>query len=57
MTTHSHAHHRFAHSWSAILGSLSARWSDYRALRRIESVPYAVMKDVGFPGADGNHGR
>jgi hypothetical protein len=26
----------------------SRKWREYRALRDIESVPYSVMKDIGF---------
>lgn len=31
---------------------IRSRWADYRLMRSIESVPYDVMKDVGFPAAE-----
>lgn len=31
---------------------LRSRWADYRLVRSIESVPFDVMKDVGFPAAE-----
>jgi hypothetical protein len=37
---------------SGIIGYVSARWREYRLMRQIESVPYDVMKDVGFPAAE-----
>ena len=29
-----------------------SKWQDYKLMRNIESVPYDVMKDVGFPAAE-----
>ncbi|MBL0373190.1 hypothetical protein JJB09_14230 [Rhizobium sp. KVB221] len=34
------------------IASLRKRWSDYRMMREIESVPFDVMKDVGFRAPD-----
>jgi hypothetical protein len=34
---------------------VTRRWHDYRLMRAIESVPYDVMKDVGFPAAGRAH--
>lgn len=31
---------------------IRSRWADYRLMRSLESVPYDVMKDVGFPAAE-----
>jgi hypothetical protein len=31
---------------------IRGKWADYRLMRSIESVPYDVMKDVGFPAAE-----
>jgi hypothetical protein len=37
---------------SGFIAFISAKWSEYRLMRSIESVPYDVMKDVGFPAAE-----
>jgi hypothetical protein len=34
------------------LSLIRSKWADYRLMRSIESVPYDVMKDVGFPAAE-----
>jgi hypothetical protein len=41
----SRPHHGF-------ISYIRSRWADYRLMRSIESVPYDVMKDVGFPAAE-----
>ena len=30
---------------------IRSKWEEHRLMRTIESVPYDVMKDVGFPAA------
>lgn len=39
-------------AFSGVIGFVSARWREHRLMRQIESVPYDVMKDVGFPAAE-----
>jgi hypothetical protein len=34
---------------------IRSRWAEYRLMRSMESVPYAVMKDIGFPAAEREH--
>jgi hypothetical protein len=34
--------------FAAIVG----KWREYRRMRDIESLPYAVMKDIGFRAAE-----
>lgn len=43
---------RLSLSLSGIVAFIGAKWSEYRLMRSIESVPYDVMKDVGFPAAE-----
>jgi hypothetical protein len=31
-----------------LFATIAGKWREYRALRDIESVPYSVMKDIGF---------
>ena len=38
-----------------LIGLVGRRWQEYRLMRAIESVPYDVMKDVGFPAAERTH--
>ena len=33
-----------------------AKWREHQLMRSIESVPYDVMKDVGFPAAERANG-
>jgi hypothetical protein len=35
-----------------IISFIRGKWAEYRLMRSIESVPYDVMKDVGFPAAE-----
>lgn len=37
---------------SGFLASLVGRWREYRMLRDAESLPFDVMKDIGFRAAD-----
>lgn len=37
---------------SGFLTFIRSQWAEYRLMRSIESVPYDVMKDVGFPAAE-----
>lgn len=37
---------------SGFLSFIRSKWAEYRLMRSIESVPYDVMKDVGFPAAE-----
>lgn len=49
---------RFGHHSStpsatgAFIASLIGKWRQYRLLRDAESVPYAVMKDIGFRSSE-----
>lgn len=36
----------------AFISAIRSRWEDYRLMRSLESVPYDVMKDVGFPAPE-----
>lgn len=35
-----------------ILASFVGKWKEYRMLRDAESLPFAVMKDIGFRAAE-----
>jgi hypothetical protein len=37
---------------SGFIATLVAKWQDYRMMRELESVPYTVMKDIGFRAAE-----
>jgi hypothetical protein len=37
---------------AAFLVGVSSRWQAYRDLQALGQVPFEVMKDVGFPGAE-----
>ena len=37
---------------TTLLGGLASRWRAYRDLQALDDVPFDVMKDVGFPGAE-----
>lgn len=37
---------------SGLLASLVGRWREYRMLRDAESLPFELMKDIGFRAAD-----
>jgi hypothetical protein len=45
---HSSTHYRA----SGFVASLIGKWQEYRMLRDAESLPYAVMKDIGFRAAE-----
>ena len=47
-TTHGTGHF----SGSAFISALVARWQQYRIIRDLESVPFDVMKDIGFRAAE-----
>ena len=36
----------------SFLAAIAAMWHDYRLLRDLESVPFSVMKDIGFRGTE-----
>lgn len=36
------------HIPAAFLSVILGKWQDYRNMRDIESLPYPVMKDIGF---------
>lgn len=37
---------------SGFIASLIGKWQEYRMLRDAESLPFAVMKDIGFRAAE-----
>ena len=37
---------------TGIVAAIVCRWRSYRRIRDIESVPYTVMKDIGFRAAE-----
>jgi len=37
---------------SGFISYIRSKWQEYQLMRTIESVPYDVMKDVGFPAAE-----
>jgi hypothetical protein len=39
-------------SHDGLISFIRGKWAEYRLMRSIESVPYDVMKDVGFPAAE-----
>lgn len=45
-------HGRSHFTSSSFISTLVGKWQQYRRLRDIESLPYAVMKDIGFPAAE-----
>lgn len=36
----------------SFISFIRSKWQEHQLMRSIESVPYDVMKDVGFPGAE-----
>ena len=38
--------------YHGFISFIRSKWAEYRLMRSIESVPYDVMKDVGFPAAE-----
>jgi hypothetical protein len=42
----------FLSSLTELLAGLSSRWRAHRDLQSLGHVPFEVMKDVGFPGAE-----
>ena len=39
-------------SGSAFISAIVARWQEYRMIRDLESMPFDVMKDIGFRAAE-----
>lgn len=37
---------------TGFVAAIVGRWQQYRMLRDAESLPYAVMKDIGFRAAE-----
>lgn len=37
---------------SGFIAAIVAKWQDYRMMRDLESMPYSVMKDIGFRAAE-----
>lgn len=37
---------------TGFIAAIVGKWRDYRMMRDIESLPYAVMKDIGFRAAE-----
>ncbi|UVC11613.1 hypothetical protein IHQ71_14095 [Rhizobium sp. TH2] len=37
---------------SRFIAAIVAKWQDYRMMRDLESMPYSVMKDIGFRSAE-----
>lgn len=37
---------------TGVIAAIVGKWQDYRQLRDIESLPYSVMKDIGFRAAE-----
>jgi hypothetical protein len=37
---------------SSFIAAIVAKWQDYRMMRDLESMPYSVMKDIGFRAAE-----
>lgn len=42
----------FLSSFGSVLQGFARRWRAYRELQSLDHVPFEVMKDVGFPGAE-----
>jgi len=36
---------------TGVVAAIIGKWREYRRMRDIESLPYAVMKDIGFRAA------
>ena len=37
---------------TGFVAAIIGKWRDYRRMRDIESLPYTVMKDIGFRAAE-----
>jgi hypothetical protein len=37
---------------TGFVAAIVGRWREYRRIRDIESLPYTVMKDIGFRAAE-----
>lgn len=37
---------------SGFVATIIGKWREYRRMRDIESLPYTVMKDIGFRAAE-----
>ncbi|MBX9458901.1 MAG: hypothetical protein KL863_24245 [Rhizobium sp.] len=44
--------HRRHFTSTGFIAAIVGRWREYRMMRDIESLPYAVMKDIGFRAAE-----
>lgn len=44
--------HRHHFTTTGLIAAIVGRWRDYRMMRDMESLPYAVMKDIGFRAAE-----
>lgn len=45
------------HSVTAYLQKLSRAWTRWQTAREIESMPFDIRKDIGWPSADANAER
>lgn len=45
-----HAGHHF--TTTGFVAAIVGKWREYRRIRDIESLPYTVMKDIGFRAAE-----
>ena len=41
-------HSRTHFTTTGIIAAIVGKWREYRMMRDIESLPYTVMKDIGF---------
>ena len=37
---------------TGLIAAIVGKWREYRMMRDIESLPYTVMKDIGFRAAE-----
>lgn len=37
---------------TGVIATIVGKWREYRMIRDLESMPYAVMKDIGFRAAE-----
>lgn len=42
---------------TGLIERIRSRWQEYRLVQTVESVPFEVMKDVGFPAAERQNDR
>jgi hypothetical protein len=45
-------HTRTHFSTSSFIATIVGKWQEYRMMRDIESLPYSVMKDIGFRASE-----